>query len=172
MSQDQGLRLYEEVLVIHPDTTERERREICAAGAEVIKNHGGKTHHLDTWGSRPLASPPAKGISRGWYFHTLFSAGPKAVQELRRQLRINRKAVYFHHEKLPPHETPESWLKGFRQILERSEAREKERQAKAQKKRGGFGRYDMAPSRFHGARSKAPAGGYFKAGFSNGREEA
>ncbi len=129
---------------------------------------------MDTWGSRPIASPLAKGISRGWYFHTLFSARPGAVQELRRHLRINRRAVYFHHEKLPAHETPESWLEGFRQILERSEACEKERQAKAQKQRGGFGRRDrdMAPPRFHGARFRDSAAGHSKAGPAGGREEA
>ena len=152
--QNQKLRLYEEILVLHPDASESERREICAATGEMAKAHGGKAHHIRAWGSRPLANPGAKGVSRGWYFHTLFSAGPGAVQELRRRLRINSRVVYFHHEKLPEHETPDGCLERFSALLERSEAEERERIGRIQKRQGFGGR--------------RPESGRFRRGFSGG----
>ena len=131
-------RFYEEILVLHPDVPEKEQKEIYTSQEEIIQSSGGRIHHLNAWGSRPLANPSSKGFSRGLYFHMLFSASPKAVHEMRQQLRINDRILYFHHEKLSKGQTPDGALENFVQLLERTVQREKERQARAQKRQGGF----------------------------------
>ncbi len=137
MATENNLRFYEEVLVLHPDSTEEEQKMVFASSSEVIKEHKGKIYQVDTWGSRPIANQGVKGLSRGWYFHMIFSASPEAIQELRRRLRINNKMVYFHHEKLPKKETPEGHIEKFKSLLEKTSLKEKERQARLQKKQMG-----------------------------------
>ena len=128
------IRFYEEILVLHPDSTEAEQKMVYTSSSEVIKENKGKVYQVDTWGSRPLANQDSKGISRGLYFHMVFSAAPETIQELRRRLRINNKVVYFHHEKLPKKETPESHMEKFKSLLEKTDLKEQERQARIQKK--------------------------------------
>ncbi len=137
MFKDTKLRFYEEVLVLHPDSTEAEQKMVYVSSSEVIKEHKGKVYQVETWGSRPIANQGSKGLSRGWYFHMVFSATPESIQELRRRLRINNRVVYFHHEKLPEKETPEKHIENFKSLLEKTALREKERQVRIQKKQMG-----------------------------------
>lgn len=126
--------IYEEVLVLHPDSTFEEQKGIYQNSLSVIESFNGCIHTLDTFGSRPLANRGEKKLSRGWYFYMIFSASPKAVAELRRKLRINDRVVYFHHEKLGKKQSPEICRERFLKVLEHSTQREKERQLKMQKR--------------------------------------
>ena len=140
MAQKADLELYEEVLALHPDTDEKAQKQIYAESVKVIKSHNGTLHHLETWGSRPIAGKRKK-VSRGWYFHAIFSADSKAVAELRRKLRIHRQVIYFHHEKLSKKTEPKKHIEDFHQLIIQSAKREQERQLKIQKRAGANGSY-------------------------------
>ena len=131
---DNKLRAYEQILVLHPDSFEEDHKEICLMISEVIGKDKGEIFSLDTWGSRPIANPRAKKVTRGIYFHLLFSAPSYAVSEIRRQLSINRRVLYFHEEKLPEKESLEDRRKQFLECLEQTQQREKDRQALFQKR--------------------------------------
>lgn len=134
MNQKDSLRFYEQVLVLRPDSTDFEQKETCRLVADIIEKQKGKIFRVDTWGSRPIANPRAKKASRGWYFYMLFSAVPTVVSEIRKQLSINRKVLYFHQEKLPKKETPEDHVQTFLKGFEQTALKEKERMAKNQKR--------------------------------------
>ncbi|MCZ0932686.1 MAG: 30S ribosomal protein S6 [Oligoflexia bacterium] len=138
---NQNLKFYEQVLVLSPEALESDQREICQLVAEIVEKEKGEVFRVDAWGSRPIANPRAKKASRGLYFHLLFSAPPHVITEIRRQLSINRKVLYFHEEKLPKKETPESHIKKFFEALEQTAQREKERLAKHQKKQAWSNRH-------------------------------
>ena len=127
-------RVYEEILVLHPDVSDTDKKQLYVTSSTVIKEGGGKVHRLDTWGSRPLANPKAKRITRGWYSHMVFSADTQTISELRRRLRINDKVVYFHHEKLSEKQSVDKYMEEFLEGLAQTEKRESERIAKFQKK--------------------------------------
>lgn len=136
--QKESLRYYEQVLVLRPECSDKEQKEICRLTADIIKKEKGEVLRTDTWGSRPIANPKAKKASRGWYFYMLFSAPENVVAEIRRQLSINSKVLYFHQEKLPKKETPKSHVEKFLQGLEETAQREKERIAKNQKRQSAW----------------------------------
>lgn len=127
MNQKESLRFYEQVLVLHPDSSEQEQKAICQITTGIVEKQKGEVFKVDTWGSRPIANPKAKGVSRAWYFYMLFSAPPDVITEIRRQFSINNKVLYFHQEKLPKKETPENHMKKFLQNLEQTAQKEKER---------------------------------------------
>ena len=134
MDQKDGLKFYEQVLVLHPDSSEQEQKEICQLIAGIIEKQKGEVIRVDTWGSRPIANPKAKKASRGWYFYMLFSAPADVISEIRKQLSINNKTLYFHQESLPKKESPENHIQKFIQNLEQTTQREKERIARNQKR--------------------------------------
>ena len=131
---NKSLETYEELLVLHPDSTLEEQKELYRSSTQVIESFQGTIHNVDTLGSRPLANTGEKKLSRGWYFYMIFSASSQVVSELRRKLRINERVVYFHHEKLNQKHPPEKHRQQFLKVLEISTHREKERQAKLNKK--------------------------------------
>lgn len=134
MNKTPNLKFYEQVLVLRPESTEQEQKEICQLIADLIEKGKAELFRLDTWGSRPIANPKAKKASRGWYFHFLFSAEGHLISEIRRQLSINKKVLYFHQERLPKKETPESHIKKFFENLGQTAQKEQERIARFQKK--------------------------------------
>ena len=128
------LRFYEQVLVLHPDSSEEEQKEICQSISQIIEKSQGEIFRLDTWGSRPIANPKRKKATRGFYFHLLFSAQPHSISEMNYQFSINRKVLYFHEERLGKKETPESSMKKYLECLEYTAQKEKEAQARLQKR--------------------------------------
>jgi small subunit ribosomal protein S6 len=81
------MRIYEELFIIKPDAPDEEadqfveqlRTHLVAAGATVDK--------IDKWGKRKLAYKVDK-YREGAYVLIQFSAGPEAVKELERRLRV------------------------------------------------------------------------------------
>ena len=134
MNRKESSRFYEQVLVLHPDSSEKEQKSICQAVASVIEKQKGQIFRVDTWGSRLIANPKARGVSRAWYFYMLFSGSSDVVTEVRKHLSINSKVLYFHQEKLPKTETPEKHIQKFIQNLEQTAQKEKERTTRNQKK--------------------------------------
>ncbi len=134
MQKNDSLRYYEQVLVLHPDSSEQEQKTICQIAINIIEKQKGEIFRVDTWGSRPIANPKAKGVSRAWYFYMLFSSPASVIAEIRRQYSINNKVLYFHQERLPKKETPKERAQKFLQGLELTMQKEKERMARNQKR--------------------------------------
>ena len=135
MSQKADLRFYEEILVLHPDTAETEQKRILSESVKIMEGCKGALHHLDCWGSRPIVNR-GKKVTRGWYFHAVFSATAGAVAEITRKLRINDRVVYFHHERLAAGVSPKKHIEDFHRLLVQSSKREQDRVLKMQKRAG------------------------------------
>ncbi len=82
------MRIYEELFIVKPDAPEEEvdqfveqlRTQLTAAGATVDK--------VEKWGKRRLAYRVGK-YREGSYVLLQFTAGPEAVKELERRLRVS-----------------------------------------------------------------------------------
>ncbi|MGZ3691215.1 MAG: 30S ribosomal protein S6 [Pseudobdellovibrio sp.] len=127
-------RPYEAVILVHPDATVEEQKELFKKNKATIANYKGSVYSLDTWGKRTLATPIGK-LRKAVYFHTLFEADPQAVAELERTMRINDKVLRFMHTRLDERTPVSKHSEAFKKGLADSAAREKEREAKAQLRR-------------------------------------
>ena len=130
-----SLRPYEAVVLVHPDANEEEQKSLFRKNREIIRSFGGELNHLDTWGKRYLANP-ARRQNRAIFFHATFTAGPNAISELERTMKINDSVLRFMHTRLPDGTNLSKHVEGFKAALAESGNREKERQEKAQKRRG------------------------------------
>ncbi len=127
-------RPYEAVILVHPDATVEEQKELFKKNKTTIANFKGSIHTLETWGKRTLATPIGK-LRKAVYFHTMFEAGPQAIMELERTMRINDKVLRFMHTKMDERIAVAKHAEAFKKGLSDSAAREKEREAKMQLRR-------------------------------------
>ncbi len=127
-------RPYEAVILVHPDATLEEQKELFKKNKTTIASFKGSVHTLETWGKRNLATPIGK-LRKAVYFHTMFEAGPNAIMELERTMRINDKVLRFMHTKLDERTPVSKHAEAFKKGLSDSAAREKEREAKMQLRR-------------------------------------
>lgn len=125
---------YEVVVIMHPDATIEEQKELFKKNKGIIETFKGKINTLDTWGKRALANPIGKS-KRGQYFHASFEARPAAIPELERTMRINDKVLRFMHTKLDVRVSLTKHMEAFKKGLAETAQREKEREAKIQAKR-------------------------------------
>ncbi len=123
-------RPYEAIIIVHPDASLEEQKELFKKNKATITTYKGAIHSLETWGKRTLASPIGK-LKKAVYFHTVFEAGPQAITELERTMRINDKVLRFMHTKLDERVSPLKHIEAFKKGLQDSAAREKEREAKS-----------------------------------------
>lgn len=124
-------RPYEAIIIVHPDASVEEQKELFKKNKTTITSFSGTVHTLETWGKRTLATPIGK-LKKAVYFHTVFEANPQAVMELERTMRINDKVLRFMHTKLDERVSPTKHVENFKKGLQDSAAREKEREAKMQ----------------------------------------
>ena len=127
-------RPYEAVILVHPDVTVEEQKELFKKNKTTIASFKGSIHTLETWGKRTLATPIGK-LRKAVYFHTMFEAGPQAIMELERTMRINDKVLRFMHTKMDERIPVSKHAEAFKKGLSDSAAREKEREAKMQLRR-------------------------------------
>jgi small subunit ribosomal protein S6 len=127
-------RPYEVVILMHPDSSVEEQKELFKKNKTTIANFKGSIHTLETWGKRNLATPIGK-LRKAVYFHSIFEANPQAVAELERTMRINDKVLRFMHTKLDERVAMSKHAEAFKKGLSDSAAREKEREAKQQLRR-------------------------------------
>ena len=88
------MRIYEELFIVKPDAPDEEvdqfveqlRTQLTAGGATVDK--------IEKWGKRRLAYKVDK-YREGNYVLFQFSAGPEAVKELERRLRVSDVVIKF-----------------------------------------------------------------------------
>ena len=87
-------RIYEELFIIKPDAPEEE----ADAFVEQLRTHltstGATVDKVDKWGKRRLAYRVEK-YREGAYVLLQFSAGPEAVKELERRLRVSDLVLKF-----------------------------------------------------------------------------
>lgn len=172
-SQDQK-RPYEVVVIMHPDASPEEQKELFRKNKAIIQDFQGSVFSLETWGKRSLANQIGK-LKKGIYFHSLFEAKPSAIMELERTMRINDKVLRFAHSKLDPRVPLSKYMENFKRSLQESANREKEREAKAQARRaafqaaraeGGYDRGDRGDRPERGDRGdRGDRGGFDKGGF-------
>lgn len=131
MERSQDLkRPYEAVILMHPDASLEEQKELFRKNKGIIQQNKGSVNSLETWGKRNLANMIAKS-KKAIYFHTTFEALPTAIHELERTMRINDKVLRFVHTKLDPRISVAKHLETFKRGLQESANREREREAKA-----------------------------------------
>lgn len=133
-------RKYEGVVILHPDTSEVDQKNLFKRNADIIKSFKGEVNHLDTWGKRRLANPINK-LPRGIYFHTTFTAKGDCIKELERTMGINDRVLRFTHVRLDDRISLTKFVEEFKSALAETIKREQEREAKMQARRaqgGGF----------------------------------
>lgn len=165
------LRPYEAVILVHPDASEDDQKNLFRRNKSIIEEQfGGNIKNLDTWGKRTLANPIEK-IKKAVYFHTTFEANPQAIMELERTMRINDNVLRFVHTRLDERVDLNTHLENFKKALADSAAREREREAKFQARKaaqraGGPRRDDRRDD--EGGGDRGPRGGGFRRGPGGG----
>ncbi len=134
LKSSERLRPYEAVILLHPDSTLEEQKELFRKNQATIKSFKGSVYSLETWGKRSLGNPIGKS-RKAYYFHTTFMAQPEAIFELERTMRINDKVLRFVHTKLDPRVSLAKFMENFKRSLQEAMQREREREAKIQAKR-------------------------------------
>jgi small subunit ribosomal protein S6 len=127
-------RPYEVVVLMHPDATLQDQKDLFLKNKSIIQGFKGSVHSLETWGQRTLANPIGK-TKKAVYFHSTFEAQPSAVAELERTMRINDKVLRFMHTKLDSRVSLPKFMENFKKGLLESAQREREKEAKMQARR-------------------------------------
>ncbi|MEO7143792.1 MAG: 30S ribosomal protein S6 [Bryobacteraceae bacterium] len=86
------MRIYEELFIVRPDATDEEIDPLVEHLKAIITGAQGTVEKLDKWGVRKLAYRVSKR-SEGYYILIQFSAGPEAVREIERRLRVSSDLV-------------------------------------------------------------------------------
>ena len=128
---DSAKRFYEAVVIVHPDATLEQQKELFKKNKATIESFKGSVFSLDTWGKRNLASPIGKN-KKAVFFHTLFEASGNVVAELERTMRINDRVLRFNHSRLDERTPLTKHYENFKTGLAETANREREREAKAQ----------------------------------------
>jgi len=127
-------RPYEVVVIMHPDATLQDQKDLFQKNKSIIQGFQGSIHSLETWGKRTLANPIGKN-KKAIYFHCTFEAQTAAVAELERTMRINDKVLRFMHTKLDSRISLSKHMESFKKGLQESAQREREKEAKMQARR-------------------------------------
>ncbi|WP_347358395.1 30S ribosomal protein S6 [Bdellovibrio sp.] len=128
---------YEVVVIMHPDATLEDQKDLFKKNKATIESFKGSINSLETWGKRTLATPIGK-LKKAIYFHSTFEADTQAIAELERTMRINDKVLRFMHTRLDERVSLAKFMEGFKKGLAESAAREKEREAKAAARKAAF----------------------------------
>lgn len=128
------LKSYELVVIVNPDATSEQQKDIFKKNKAVIETFKGSIHSLETWGRRNLANHIGKK-KHGIYFHMLYQAQPAAVAEIERIMRISDHVLRFMHVALDERIPMASHEEVFKNALKETLEREKEREAKFQARR-------------------------------------
>ena len=127
-------RPYEVVIIMHPDATLEEQKDLFKKNKATITTYKGTVNSVETWGKRNLATPVGR-LKKAIFFHSTFESDPQTIIELERTMRINDKVIRFMHTKLDERTPVAKHLEAFKKSLAETAQREKEREAKAQLRR-------------------------------------
>ena len=115
---------YEVIVLMHPDATLEDQKELFKKNKATIEGFKGSVNSLETWGKRNLATPIGK-LKKAVYFHSTFEADTQAIAEIERTMRINDKVLRFMHTRLDSRTPLSKFMEGFKKGLAESAAREK-----------------------------------------------
>ena len=88
------MRTYEELFIVRPDATDEEIDPLVEQLTHVIANAEGTVEKTEKWGIRRLAYRVQKR-NEGYYLLLQFTAGPNAVREIERRLRVSDLVLKF-----------------------------------------------------------------------------
>jgi small subunit ribosomal protein S6 len=88
------MRIYEELFIAKPDAPDEEVDQFVEQLRTHLTNSGATVDKIDKWGKRRLAYRIDK-YREGAYVLFQFSAGPEAVKELERRLRVSDLVIKF-----------------------------------------------------------------------------
>ncbi len=128
------VRPYEAVILMHPDATEDQQKELFQKNKAIVESFNGSVNHVDSWGRRRLANH-VKKIRNSIYFHTTFMAEPEAVAELERTMGINDRVLRVMHTRLEEETDLKKFVDNFKECLVEALKAEKEREENFKQKR-------------------------------------
>jgi small subunit ribosomal protein S6 len=111
------MRIYEELFIVKPDAPDEEVDQFVEQLRTQLTNAGATVDKIDKWGKRRLAYRVGK-YREGAYVLFQFTAGPEAVKELERRLRVSDIVLKFLTVRID-------------QTLKRLEKRKKDRDKRA-----------------------------------------
>jgi len=115
------MRLYEAMIVYHPDTGEAAVKELLERAKQVIVGQQGEVTQVVEWGLKDLAYAIRKQ-RRGYYAIIEFKGTGTTVSELERNLRISDRVLRYITVQVdperPPLEPPKSRRETSEQELE------------------------------------------------------
>ena len=88
------MRIYEELFIVKPDAPEEEADQFVEQLRSHLTASGGTLDKVEKWGKRRLAYKVDK-YHEGAYVLLQFSAGPEAVKEVERRLRVADLVIKF-----------------------------------------------------------------------------
>lgn len=88
------MRIYEELFIVRPDSTDEVIDPIIEQVKTVITNAGGTVDKVEKWGMRRLAYRVLK-FTEGQYILIVFTAKAEAVREIERRLRVSDAVMKF-----------------------------------------------------------------------------
>jgi len=124
------LKKYEAIVILNSDTSAEDQKQIFKKYKATVEAFSGKVATIETWGKRNLANQINKN-KKGLYFHLTFEAASTSIIEIERTLRINEKVLRFMHTALDTRFSLAKHLETFKKGLAETNAKEKEREAKA-----------------------------------------
>lgn len=93
------MRQFETLVLLSPELSSDSRESIINGLVAIIEREGGKVDEIDQWGMRELAYPVRK-LTRGFYVRLVYTAPPRLVAELERNIRITDGILKFLTVKL------------------------------------------------------------------------
>ena len=132
--KSKDIRPYESIIVVHPATSDENKKKIFQKNKSVIEDFKGSVHSVETWGKRKLTNS-MNGLQTAEYFHSYFTASPTAIVEIERTLGINDDVLRVMHSRLDSKIPIEKHTEIFKKTLKESQERLSEVEARKQKKR-------------------------------------
>ena len=139
------IRNYEVVIILNPEATEEVQKNFFKNRKEIIESFEGQINHVDTWWKRRLANP-IKKYSLGNYFHSTFTAKPKAIAELERKMNIDDNVLRYQHVVLDSRVSIDKHLEAYQETLLSAKKLYEERQAKMQARKLNAGKKFRKPT--------------------------
>lgn len=128
------VRPYESVVIVKEGASLEAQKELFRKNKGIIEAHAGELNTIETWGKKYLANEIRKE-RQGVFFHTTFTANADCVAELERTMKINDDVLRYMHTRLDEKMTLDKHMEEFKNSIVEAQKREKEREAKAAKRR-------------------------------------
>jgi small subunit ribosomal protein S6 len=89
-----SLRLYEELFIVKPDSTDELVDPLVEQMTQLIVKDGGNVQSTEKWGTRKLAYQVGRYLE-GYYILLRFEASGTTIKEIERRLRVNDLVIKY-----------------------------------------------------------------------------